>query len=464
MDDCTFDFAVTRSGLPSASQVRSAKSKAVGGGRKRCRKGKSCSATCISSGDYCLVDFPEDVSGSLSKLKGRVQKGSPLTHEEKSKAVKGDLGAIFANAIQQGKKEQKAPSLPSDLRRQLFALPGADIVSATKKGDMTLMMDDISRIMRGSAPQNLEVALANKGSSRQTGSPTGNTSWARKDAEDFDKSFKIYKRIRGDKDMIDWGETVRNGIPIGEGSFGTVLRQGDMAIKRGRVSGDEAAIIKRVGEAGIGPKLHGAEISTRLEKGYNVDFHNGRIAMSLVPGKEMGDVKPNTKIGGKNAADIYWKSMADLHRLGIAHNDAHVENILIDDKGKGRWVDMGLAQQSPKAALAEALGAFSRRPDTGGNWQTQGWAATGTKAYRKAQKDNTVTQFSNRYPVLGRVVNNLSGVQNTLMRKYGLTPKELEEVTEHGIRQPLSSYNKGAWSKFTDKQAQELLNTLYNGI
>lgn len=41
----------------SASRIRSAQAKAVGGGRKRCRKGKNCSATCIASQDVCLVEL-----------------------------------------------------------------------------------------------------------------------------------------------------------------------------------------------------------------------------------------------------------------------------------------------------------------------------------------------------------------------------------------------------------------------
>jgi hypothetical protein len=48
--------------------------------------------------------------------------------------------------------------------------------------------------------------------------------------------------------------------------------------------------------------------------------------------------------------------------------------------------------------------------------------------------------------------------------KYGLTPKDITSIYEHGIRSPLSSYTKGAWGKMTDQQAQELLNQLYEGV
>jgi serine/threonine protein kinase len=306
---------------------------------------------------------------------------------------------------------------------------------------------------------------------------TGNTRWARLDADDFDGSFKIYKRIRGDQAKVDWEESVMAGKKLGEGSFGTVLKVGNAAHKRGEVSADEANIIKKAGELGIGPRLLGAEISTKKREGYGVDLHNGRIAMSVVPGKQMGDVKADTKVAGKNVSDIYWKAMADLHRAGIAHNDAHVENILIDNKGKGRWVDFGLAQDNPRAALAEALGSFKHLkggdaisvPGSArgnGNWQARGWDATGYKLADSAKEKGGKTweEFQQRFPVMARVWKNQDTVVQKLEKK-GLDVNEINSMIEHGIRSPLSSYNASdGFSKITDKQAQELLNTLYDGI
>jgi len=504
-------------------------------GMRMCRKGKSCGATCIDPRERCNLELGPLVSASVSK-------------------VSFNLGAQFLRQIEVGKKKAPA-SLPSDLRRQLFALPGpekntlekararhsaaqkgrdpeerwaarkrlaeaerkagiqqkpveprnldrspgaetrtaprvrrelANIAESAKKGEMTLMMDDISRIMRGSLPQNLEVASAGdelgmkarfKGSGTQAGSASADTKWSRGDAKDFDGSFKIYKRIRGDKDMIDWDETVKNGKKIGEGSFGTVLKVGNVAHKRGEVGAQEADIIKKVGEAGVGPRLLGAEISTKKREGYGVDLHNGRIAMSVVPGASMGDVAATDKIAGKNVADIYWKAMADLHRLGIAHNDAHIENILVDNKGKGRWVDLGLAQDNPRAALAEALGSFKHLkggdaisvPGSArgnGNWQARGWDATGYKLADSAKEKGGKTweEFQQRFPVMARVWKNQDAVVQKLEKK-GLDVNEINSMIEHGIRSPLSSYNASdGFSKITDKQAQELLNTLYDGI
>jgi len=420
-----------------------------------------------------------------------------LLPKSKESEKKEDLGAIFARQVAAGAKakkerEAKAPSLPSDLKRQLGALaepkektvaPATPAKSA-EKVSTDKVMDDISRIMRGSLPRYMEVGSAGgetgarsgfKASGAQGGSATGNTRWARDDAGDFDKSFKIYKRIRGDKDMVDWDETVKNGKKIGEGSFGTVLKVGNVAHKRGEVSADEASIIKRVGDAGLGPKLHGAEISTKVRNDYGVEIHNGRIAMSLVPGKQMGEVQPDKKIGGKNAADIYWKAMADLHRLGIAHNDAHIENILVDKSGNGKWVDLGLAQASPKAALAEAMGIFNTIPGAkasrvmgargDGNWQTRRYAATGVAQAMRDKGAGTEKwkEFMDRFPVASKVWENRGDAQFKLL-KMGLSKEDVSSIIVHGIRSPMETYTKGAWSKLTDKQAQEVLNTLYDGI
>jgi tRNA A-37 threonylcarbamoyl transferase component Bud32 len=444
--------------------------------------------------------LPQDLRDQLFALGGAGGKNTlDRARERFSAAQKGkDPNERWEARKELAKAEGKAGIKPAPVvARQIEKSPGAEtrtapavrrelaeLVKTAKKGEMTLMMDDVSRIMRGSEPLNIQVAPGGgelgmnarmKGSGTGTGSATGNTRWARDDAGDFDKAFKIYKRIRGDADMVNWDETVKNGVKIGEGSFGTVLKLGNVAHKRGEVGAQEADIIKKVGEAGIGPRLLGAEISTKKREGYGTDLHNGRIAMTVVPGKPMGDVKPDTKIAGKNVADIYWKAMADLHRQGIAHNDAHIDNILIDKSGKGRWVDLGLAQASPKAALAEAMGIFdtlrgaeatrAQGAAGNGNWQTRGWDATGVNRAERAKARGTESwkEFMQRFPTAAKVWENRGDAQYKLL-DMGLSRSDVSSIIDHGIRSPLETYTKGAWAKLTDKQAQEVLNILYDGV
>jgi hypothetical protein len=59
----------------TGSQIDAAKRKAVkGGGRKRCKKGKSCGASCITSGKVCMVDLPwASLSNDLTKVSKEIR-------------------------------------------------------------------------------------------------------------------------------------------------------------------------------------------------------------------------------------------------------------------------------------------------------------------------------------------------------------------------------------------------------
>jgi tRNA A-37 threonylcarbamoyl transferase component Bud32 len=56
------------------SDVQRAKAKAVGGGRKRCTRGKSCSATCIDPNEACIVDLPDNVVATFPKVRSILQR------------------------------------------------------------------------------------------------------------------------------------------------------------------------------------------------------------------------------------------------------------------------------------------------------------------------------------------------------------------------------------------------------
>jgi tRNA A-37 threonylcarbamoyl transferase component Bud32 len=85
---------------PTAAKIRSAQAKAVGGGRKRCRKGKNCSATCIASGEICLVELPEPVSIATSKLAAMV-----MNRGGKSPEMAGPMKAVAGG----GTEAQSSP-------------------------------------------------------------------------------------------------------------------------------------------------------------------------------------------------------------------------------------------------------------------------------------------------------------------------------------------------------------------
>lgn len=64
----------------TASQIESAKRRAVkGGSKKRCRKGKSCGATCIHFGNVCMVDLPWVFSDGLTRASKEIRNTKPTT-------------------------------------------------------------------------------------------------------------------------------------------------------------------------------------------------------------------------------------------------------------------------------------------------------------------------------------------------------------------------------------------------
>ena len=146
----------------------------------------------------------------------------------------------------------------------------------------------------------------------------------------------------------------------------------------------------RAHELGVAPRVRAAE----LDGPGNYDKVNrmGRMAMDAAEGMT---------IGARQTPEVekaYWEARATLHRGGIAHNDMHVENVFVDSKGKGRFVDFGLAQDNPKAALAEAMGVFSKTPQGtvrtlgperggDGDWQVRRWQNLGGRALIDADLD-----------------------------------------------------------------------------
>jgi len=386
-----------------------------------------------------------------------VAKPDPLWGKFETKDLEGQL-RFFQNRPTGPKRDLQIPRIEGELARR-----------GVRKNVTDSIGDDLSRIMRGSAPRNLEIASAGdeggvrarvKGE-RKSGSASGNTQWAKEEAANFDKNFKSAKHQGG---TYDWNETTKPGTKkIGEGSFGTVLMTKGpppVAVKRGEVSEKEAAIIDKVGKADLGPRLIAGDIEKGGRTSYGVKMSNGRIAMSVVPGKQLMDMSSTRKIGNTTAGDAYWAARASLHRLGVAHNDMHPGNLLIDKTGKGRWVDMGLAHDNPRAALAEALGVMQRPPRSKnvgkGDWQGRNWGnETGLER----------TTFRSNAPVnLKLMKTNNSTLVQPFLRSKGLNDDEIGEVMTLGIRAKPTQYATGGFAKLSDADALQAINLLYTGV
>lgn len=314
---------------------------------------------------------------------------------------------------------------------------------------------------------------------QQSGRPQGMSKYDHENLVAQDA--RIVANITADfgKRNYDWDDSLANDNAklLGNGMYGTATRgaNGDV-VKRGVIGENEAKMIEKLGETDLGPRL----VSGQLDgPGYQPGSHYGRLAMTLVPGSPVGDRDGDEQIGntGKTVSDAYWEARAKLHRMGVSHNDMHIENVFIDDKGTGRFVDLGMASDYPKSALAEAMGAFVERPGnargkatsggTGdGDWQVRQYEGTGGTEMVKAERSTdpkVKKEFARRFPVAGRVLQNKEKAI-LKMKSYGLTDQDIADIMVHGIRSKPESFERGAMAKLTNQQAMNIIDILYDGI
>lgn len=88
------------------ADVQRARINAKGGGRKRCIKGKSCSAACISGDKVCIVELPWVMSNALPRFRSFIQK-------------RGDTASRMAGAFDKSAAENKPQSVNYDSWRPI---------------------------------------------------------------------------------------------------------------------------------------------------------------------------------------------------------------------------------------------------------------------------------------------------------------------------------------------------------
>jgi len=68
------------------------------GGRKRCTKGKSCGATCINRGKWCILELGPRIQTALPKLRNMVNKGglaeAPADYTKWNEIKRGNYGVV----------------------------------------------------------------------------------------------------------------------------------------------------------------------------------------------------------------------------------------------------------------------------------------------------------------------------------------------------------------------------------
>lgn len=542
----------------TASQIRRARSRAVGGSRKRCSKGKSCSATCINAGKVCEVEATPTVSSAMPKAASLIQRASKGTLEKSLSGKPSDraslaeakmnLNKIRANARKlerEGKLDASAREQIRDVvRAQARALKAEDVSlfkSARKdmdKGmgrmnnpDADKMLKGIRVAERGVRVQSELIKILNEKIDKL---PSGESSSGRRDKlirrrEEAEKLKSLYEkevkdrksamnnliaaavparassmpgltdigkqarenlktvlgelsrlprliRIGGNENSenINWNAAVEAGATrLGKpGLYGAFVRipannlfkvgvKGDypsgVGVKSGKIGLEEPGILKRVGEAGLGPKLIAARMDPSRSTSSDSEerrVRRGLIAMGIVPGTDVFSYNsPRDKVNGVEVGDAFWRARRDLHRMGIAHNDMHPGNVLIDSKGVARFVDFGLAQASPRAALAEAIGAVTRS-----DWQVNRWQVLGgdEASLRGIPPAAAYRRMNGNWVRL-----------KSVMKGDGFTDAEIRAIGNAGIRRyGKDDFRTGPWlnSALTDNKIREYIDILYDGI
>lgn len=127
--------------------VLAARSRAVGGSRKKCTKGKSCSATCIDPNESCLVEFPAPVSSSLSKVKDEVLSQAEI---EKNKDFLLRMRDGFKNRSYERIKESirfKDEIMYNRVRKEIIEM-NAGLPSAIKPVKVPIAWEKVQKIDR----------------------------------------------------------------------------------------------------------------------------------------------------------------------------------------------------------------------------------------------------------------------------------------------------------------------------
>jgi hypothetical protein len=436
---------------------------------KKCSVGKSCGSSCVQRIKKCEISLGKDPSQALDKMATKVE---VVVLFEQAKAHRAPGFRAEFNRIGKELREELGHQIrrPEDVRefekriREAGLLPGGSKIGGKKSG---------------------------------TGIPQEEWDQATSPKDYDNKMGGVKLRREGDPKYNGWSESSSpSALEVGFGSYGTVIMNpnGEF-VKRGILSEDEAKVLKKVGENDLGPRLIAADLNGKVDNSSNdpnitsiehFGLRNGRIAMTRVKGEPLGSFAygPDENVFyGWTSSDIYWTAMSQLHRLGVAHNDAHPGNIMVDViSGRARWVDFGMAQDSPKAALAEAIGAFAidsqsrtrtvvqKMPSDAsghfmaGNWQTKESEVSGMRRALRAKTPDDTQALERDLPVLARVRSNNEKVRETLRNKFGLTEDEVGALYAHGIRSPIETFNQGVWQRLGDSDAKELIEIFYEGV
>ena len=420
---------------------------------RRCSKGKSCGGTCINRNVSCRATLSPNVTNQIERAGDiflRLLTETKPPRPEAQRLIK----ALGLGELTQREVGNDFPVLKREAERQLSELRSKPFMTSDEK-DYVRQLQSALIIARGNNTKADQSVLLD-----------------RIEARDFDNRFRPTNKIGGD---YDWSKSYSSGSHSigGDSLFGTVVASKSPppeVVKRGEVSEIEAKILEKLNGKDITPRLLSAEINKNNEtdREGDISFYEGRVAMSRLEGKSVAEYKFYTdKVGNTTVGDSYFALRKKLHEAGVAHNDGHKENVIIDENGKGRFIDFGRAQDDPRAALSEAMGVLATRSllPLGVVLKSPLHEFSGDYQSRRYEQFKLPTSdvISKSQTNLAKIIRNRTKVYSELA-KLGLSKDEIAELVVHELNQPISSYNKGAWSKVSKKDAIQIIALLYEGV
>jgi serine/threonine protein kinase/predicted Zn-dependent protease len=159
---------------------------------------------------------------------------------------------------------------------------------------------------------------------------------------------------------------------LGRGGMGRVYRVKDTQIKeeialkllKPEIAADEGMIERFRNELKIARKITHKHVCRMHD--INQEEGTPYITMEYVEGEDLKSViKSKVKLAEKEAiavAEQVCEGLAEAHELGVVHRDLKPQNIMIDEKGRARIMDFGIAR-SVEAPGVTQTGMIIGTPD-----------------------------------------------------------------------------------------------------